>query len=81
MFDVTMVPKTGWWHRGFDSQNYRGVEGVRTPMLGRTIIITETTLGEWGTLWHRRHQPLGRPHGMVGTSTIIGGCVGHTRHQ
>ena len=50
MYNVTVAPGVGWRAKGFYGQNYGFIEGgVRTPMLGRTIIPTETTLEEWAS--------------------------------
>ena len=50
MYNVTVAPGVGWRAKGFYGQNYGFIEGgVRTPMLGRTLIPTETTLEEWAS--------------------------------
>ena len=67
MYNVTVAPGVGWRAKGFYGQNYGFIEGgVRTPMLGRTIIPTETTLEEWAyyviKAFKQRADPMGGGH-------------------
>ena len=64
MYNVTVAPGVGWRAKGFYGQNYGFIEGgVRTPMLGRTIIPTGTTLAEWASYVIKAIKQRADPYG------------------